>query len=291
MRVVASIFSVLFGTSAVAGCPAEAPSESAMKSIFDQSIATLRSSDDNDRFAHLAVSLECLASHGDAVSAKALAELYLGKELGDPDIASAMFYLDIAVENGDADLVHEVGQAFLHGQLSIYKFEPSLRKAITTFEKASRQGSAAASFSLCSIYRSDWYGMVDYSTAITYCRIAAEQGDRLAETTTADLLFEHGTYPQDAKEAVELYFSSAMFGSNFGPMGLARAYETGVGVLQDYLLAHAWYNVASSRLGPDNRKEAAEGMLRMEGYLEKTQIIEAQDTARRILAEMSKFAP
>ena len=134
-------------------------------------------------------------------------------------------------------------------------------------------------------------GRKDYSVAINYCRLAAEQGDKLSQIDAANLLYQHGTYPSDAADAVKLFFDSALGGSNSGPMGLGKAYEEGVGVLQDFVLAHVWYNIASSRLGPTAQKEASEARDRVAMKLSADQIIGAQELAKQVSEDMGSFKP
>jgi TPR repeat protein len=220
-----------------------------------------------------------------------MAALLLGNEFGEPHQASAINYLRRAISAEDSEISLKVGQAFLFGSLDGRKLDIDTDAAVEAFLIASKLGNSKASAEVCSIFRSALYKRQDFAVAINYCLKAAEQGDRLSQTIAADLLFEHGQYPGDAEQAVQLYFDSALFGSNSGPMGLGKAYEMGVGVLQDYMLAHAWYNIASSRLSPGNRQEVAESMARIEKFFTAEQIIEAQALARKISSDMKSFSP
>ena len=51
--------------------------------------------------------------------------------------------------------------------------------------------------------------------------------------------------PKDDKEAVTWYRRAAEQGDAFAQNNLGFMYEYGEGVLQNYVLAHMWFNIAS----------------------------------------------
>ena len=273
-------------------CPAELVDSNARAQLYDQAMAELKKPTDIGDMSIVRENLECLSNFGDPAAAELLSVLLLGSDLGEPDLELSRNYLKIAIDKGDAKLKYEIGQALLYGQISGLPMPTDFDLAVRTFISTSELGHAESSAQLCAIYRYGMYGvMKNIGVAIDYCVTAAEQGDRLSEIYAADMLFEFGEYPDDARRAVMLYFSSAISGTNSGPIGLGRAYESGTGVLKDYLLAYAWYNIGSSRLSPSDQTTVSDAMAKLETILSPSQIIDAQSLAKSILANMASFSP
>ena len=285
-----AFFLIICGNSAQA-CQTSAVTVELADRTFNAALEAIGAARSSEDWSKIRLQLECLSENRYAPASELLASLLLGSELGAPDLVSVHKYLQIAFEDGNAERRRDIANSYLFGKFDGRELGVDVNTAIEYFVQASRLGDSDASASLCSIFRSDLYKVQDYRSAIDYCTIAADQGDPLSEITAAELLYEHGDYPSDSEEATKLYFRSALRGSNTGPMGLGRAYEEGVGVLQDFMLAHAWYNIASSRLGPGNQEEAAEARDRVARNLSSDQIIDAQTLAKQILADMASFAP
>lgn len=272
-------------------CPDDPLAPDVRDRLFNEAQSEIRKPLQSGNFSIVQDNLLCLSDAGDYEASIFMAALLLGNEFGERDEEEARTFLMRAANTQSAENLYSIGQVLLLGSLEGRKIKVDIDAAIDAFVSASALGYAKASAELCSIYRTDSYDRKSIRTAIEFCLTASEQGDRLSEAIAADLLFEFGEYPGDAEQAVDLYFNSAMHGTNVGPLGLGKAYEQGVGVLQDYMLAHAWYNVASSRLSPGNRKEVAEALSRMEAYLGPEQVVHAQTTARNILNDMQSYAP
>ena len=81
-------------------------------------------------------------------------------------------------------------------------------------------------------------------------REAADQGDAETQTLLACMYdpFIDNTgegVPKDDREAIRWYCKAAEQGDSFAQQQLARKYEDGEGVLQDFVQAHAWLNLAA----------------------------------------------
>ena len=81
---------------------------------------------------------------------------------------------------------------------------------------------------------------------------------------------------QDYKEAVRLYRLSAEQGFAGAQYNLGVMYGKGLGVPQDYALAHMWFNLS----GSNGNKGAVENRDIMQKMVTPSQIEKAQDMAR-----------
>ena len=82
--------------------------------------------------------------------------------------------------------------------------------------------------------------------------------------------------PQDHKEAVKLYRIAAEQGITSAQLNLGYMYQAGQGVLQDYVLAHMWWNIA----GSNGDKNAVTSKNTVEKDMTPQQIEKAQEMAR-----------
>ena len=93
--------------------------------------------------------------------------------------------------------------------------------------------------------------------------------------------------PQDDAEAVQ-WFRQAAAGGNADAMSvLALAYSEGRGVLQDFVFAHAWANLAASRLSGDMRISSVE----MRDEAAKRLTSEELDAAQRLAEQLMAVNP
>jgi TPR repeat protein len=95
----------------------------------------------------------------------------------------------------------------------------------------------------------------DYVEAAKWYRLAADQGDALAETNLG-LMYNFGDgVPQDYAEAVKWYRLGANHGDALAQTDLGLMYAEGQGVAQDFVQAEEWFTLAASRI-PATEKEA-----------------------------------
>ena len=81
---------------------------------------------------------------------------------------------------------------------------------------------------------------------------------------------------KDYKEAIKWYRLSAEQGHAQAQYNLGSMYENGQGVLQDYVLAHMWWNIS----GSNGNKNAVKNRDTVEKQMTPSQIEKAQDMAR-----------
>ncbi|MFP6829649.1 MAG: hypothetical protein VCC36_11540, partial [Gammaproteobacteria bacterium] len=85
-------------------------------------------------------------------------------------------------------------------------------------------------------------------------------------------------------EAVRLYRLAAELGDARAQSNLGGMYAEGRGVVQDYVQAHMWRNVAASRQTGEERKMSADARDALAGLMTPAQLAEAQRLASEWVA-------
>ena len=115
----------------------------------------------------------------------------------------------------------------------------------------------------------------DDKEAVKWWKLAAEQGNAIAQYNLA-LRYDNGLgVPQNHKEAFKWFRLAAEQGGVTAQSLLGLMYHHGQGVPQDYLLAHMWYNLAGSNGG----KIALRNRNKLEKEMTPSQIEKAQEMA------------
>jgi uncharacterized protein len=78
-----------------------------------------------------------------------------------------------------------------------------------------------------------------------------------------------------------LYRLAAEQGDAYAHVGLGFMYLEGRGVVQDYMLAYIWFNLAAVSLSGDELKVATSMRERVSKYMTSAQIEQAQELARK----------
>ena len=121
------------------------------------------------------------------------------------------------------------------------------------------------------------YERKDYVTAAKLMRVAADQGNSVAQYELG-VMYDNGQgVTQDYKEAVKWYRLSADQGDADAQINLGLMYVNGQGVIQDYVRAHMWWNISAS----SGHKNAQSNLNIVEKRMSQTQIEKAQEMARR----------
>jgi hypothetical protein len=124
----------------------------------------------------------------------------------------------------------------------------------------------------------------NYSTAVKWFRMAAEQGDSNAQYCLGlKYSVGHGV-PQNYPEAAKWHRKSAEQGYSAAQLSLARMYDRGNGVPQNELSAYMWSNLAANR-GLE-KAEAYRDVLRQK--MTKEQISEAERLSNEWLKKRAK---
>ena len=140
------------------------------------------------------------------------------------------------------------------------------------------QGNAKAQFRLGVMYEHSLGVPQDYKTAVKWYRLSAEQGLAIAQSRLGFLhLLGIRGVQQDYKEAVKWSRLAAEQGNAIAQYFLGHSYADGQGVLQDYALAHMWFNLCGAS-GDD--EDCVENRNRVEKKMTPSQIEKAQEMAR-----------
>jgi TPR repeat protein len=150
--------------------------------------------------------------------------------------------------------------------------------ALTEWRIAATQGDALAQYSLGRLYNNGTGVLQDDVEAAKWYRLAAEQGDAYAQNSLGVIYGGEGVLQDDA-EAVRWYRLSAEQGYALAQYNLALMYEYGEGVLQSNVMAHMWYNIASA----NGQDKAGEWRDERAGLMTNADISKAQELARECM--------
>jgi hypothetical protein len=94
-------------------------------------------------------------------------------------------------------------------------------------------------------------------------------------------VYEYGhRVPQDCAEAAKSYRKAADQGHDKAQFSLGVLDDQGKGVLRDYVEAHTWFNLASSRASGEDQKKSADMRESVTKKMTAEQTTEAQRRAR-----------
>ena len=116
--------------------------------------------------------------------------------------------------------------------------------------------------------------------AVEAIRLAAEQGDAVAQVTLGVMYGSGEGVPQDETEAVRWYRLAADQGDADAQYNLGVVYAFGAGVSQDDVAAHMWFNLAGARSSGEERDTIVELRDAVAERMTSEQITEAQRRAR-----------
>ena len=108
----------------------------------------------------------------------------------------------------------------------------------------------------------------------------AEQGDAYSQHSLGGMYdFGIGIVPQDYEEAIRWYRAAAEQGYAKAQDSLGTMYYYGLGVPQDYIQAHMWYNLAASDLTGEYKERNVKNRDEIAEKMTSEQIAEAQRLA------------
>jgi uncharacterized protein len=94
--------------------------------------------------------------------------------------------------------------------------------------------------------------------------------------------YENGKgVPQDYREAVKWYRLAAAQGNELAQVNLGVMYTNGTGVRQDFVRAHMWFNLAAAASTGNSRDTATANRDSIASKMTGEQIGTAQEMARR----------
>ena len=93
------------------------------------------------------------------------------------------------------------------------------------------------------------YHRADWTTAMSYLRPLADQGNADAQFMVGVLYANGLGVPEDRAKSIAWFQKAAEQGNVDAQFILGLWYRDGEGVPQDYVLAHMWINLAAARAG------------------------------------------
>jgi TPR repeat protein len=153
--------------------------------------------------------------------------------------------------------------------------------ALRLLQPLAEQGNVTAQIVLGSMYDAGIGVIKDDRKALQWYRLAAEQGNADAQFNLGDMYANGQGVTQDDREAVKWLRLAAEQGNASAQSNLGVMYRHGRGVTQDYLRAHMWFNLAASKLIGENGQVASNNRDRIAKSLKPTQVVQAQEMAKR----------
>lgn len=217
-------------------------------------------------------------------------------------------------QGGVAEAQFKLGMLFLFGEgVPGDNYEVQRSEAFKWFRLAADQGNAVAQWEVGFLHENGWGVPKNDAEAAKWYKLAAQQGQRDAQHSLATLYREGRGVAKDPRQAARWYLGAALKGHveaqfTIGLMhrngegvkrddfaakqwyrkaaeqgheaaqnNLGVMYEYGQGgLLQDFVLAHMWYNLAASR----GSEKAAENRERLGRRLTASQLALAQQKAQ-----------
>jgi hypothetical protein len=128
----------------------------------------------------------------------------------------------------------------------------------------------------------------DFAKAAKLFKPLAKKGNVLAQLSLGEMYANGQGVPQDDEEAEKWYRMAAEQGNSIAQSYLGWMYSNGQGVPLDIMRAYMWFSIASANETNDNRKKQADdGLKKMEQVMTDQQIAKAKELARKCTA--SKF--
>lgn len=200
------------------------------------------------------------------------------------DCAAASGYNEVLrlcrplAEQGNPQAQLNIGIALF--QASQYRDPQGTSEALKWYRRAAEQGLVQAQGALGNIYMGYSGVPQDAAESAKWYRKAADQGDARSQAALGYIyLYGRGVVEQDFAEAMRLFRPAAEQGNAAAEYGLGLGYQNGQGVLQDYVLAHMWFNLAAAQSSPGD-DDASKALSRLAAKMTPDQIAEAQKMAR-----------
>ncbi len=219
---------------------------------------------------------ESAASNGHALSQFMLALLYDNGQGVIQDYKQAAYWYEQAAKQGVASaqnnlaLLHDKGQGVTQ----------DFKQAAYWYEQAAKQGVASAQNNLALLHDKGQGVTQDFKQAAYWYEQAAKQGYDIAQFNLAELYYDDRGV-QDYKLALYWYEQAAKQGYSNAQFNLGAAYANGLGVIQDFIQAHRWMNIASASGHQDARRVRDEIIA---PKMTPQQIQQAQALARAFLS-------
>lgn len=240
------------------------------------------------------------AEQGDAGAQSFLGLIYFEGKAVPQDYKEAVKWYQLAAEQGNASAQYMLGEMYENGEGVLHDYKEKLK----WYRLAAKQGNVDAQLKLGGWY-SLWGALyyvggrslagqslpqhpedypkeyLDSNEAMKWYRLAAEQGNSIAQYELGGMYKNGDAVPQDYKEAVKWYRLAAEQGAAYAQKSLGHVYDDGMGVPQDYVLAYMWTNIAAVNADAREFQNIINYRDSIAKKMTAQQIADAQELARK----------
>lgn len=223
------------------------------------------------------------AEQGTAVAQDALGWIYISDTGGvRRDYVEAVKWFRLAAAQGIPSSQWGLGTLYVRGDGVAQDYA----EAAIWYRLAANQGDSGGQYSLARLYEEGNGVGQDLSEALKLYELAAAQGHNFARSAVLRVqraIREAATDEADARydaDTIEAYRIAAGEGDAGAQHQLGLIYAQGLGVLQDYIQAHMWLNIASAN-GFEEAREWRDEYLA--ARMSAADIIKAQSAAAQCM--------
>ncbi len=249
---------MVFGGSAMAQVP----------SSIEQGVAALNTQDFLAASEHFSRAFD-EGSYDGAFYLGRMLELGMG---GTPNLKAAVGLYLAGSAKGSAPSMNRLGVLHIQGRGVLQDYEEGARLVC----EAAGLGDVNGSYN-CASLKLEGRGLEqDEAAAYALFKTASDLGHIGATNEYAAALIDGKYVAQNIKGAVELFQQTASRGNPVGMYALGQAFATGLGVDQDVVKAHAFFNLAATLEHPN----AAAARNALEEQMTPEQVKAAQQRAK-----------
>ena len=186
-------------------------------------------------------------------------------------------------EAGEAEFQELMGECYAD-VYSSFGVPQDFAEAVKWYRLAAKQGNAMAQNNLGRMYDKGEGVSKDSVEAVKWYRLAAKQGNAMAQYNLGRMYDKGEGVPKDDEEAVKWYRLAAEQGYAYAQNNLGFMYANGTGVPKDLVQAHVWWNIA----GAKGHEDAKKNLAILEQLMTDAQKEKAMDLARELFAKLPK---
>jgi hypothetical protein len=222
-------------------------------------------------------------NHAQCMRAQCMLGVIFDYGLGhQPDLRQAEKWYHLSALQGNVHAQFYLG--LLHDADN--KLLPNDAKAVIWYKKAAQQGHAKAQFYLGLMLNSGRGTPANQMEAEDWFRRAAEAGLVNAQLHLGQWSRLHG----NPKESAKWYRRAALNNSPGAQLYMGNLHEKGNGVLLDFAMSYAWFNIAAlSAVTPQDRKKAEAARDRIREGKPITFVLDSQRLSRELIKQMDRI--
>lgn len=137
------------------------------------------------------------------------------------------------------------GGDFEDGNAAYQKRDYSV--AISKYKLAAEQGNFMAQYNVGNMYNNGEGVVQDYAEAVKWYKLAAAQGTDRAQFSIGNMYLAGKGVVQDYAEAAKWYKLAAAQGFEYAQLNIGNMYYDGLGVEKNYAEALKWYKLAAAK--------------------------------------------